>query len=162
MAALEPGRPDYLEATRDLLERMPFAKELGMVLDVIEPGRVSGKLARRLEWTQQHGVLHAGVVVGLADQVAGMAAFTLLPEGADIVSVNFAVSMLRPADAPVVFAEGWVVKAGRRLIFTAARVFGERSGRLVDFATAAVTMAVKKRDSGAGTKDSIEGIGSRE
>lgn len=142
MANFTPVRPDFLDAVRDLHDRMPFVKQLGIVLDLIEPGRVAGKLARRLELTQQHDALHAGVVIGLADQLAGLAAYSLMREGREIVSVDFSVQLLRPADAQVIYAEGWVIKPGERFIFTAARVFGETDGQFKDFANAQITMAV--------------------
>lgn len=143
MSEFRPGRPDYLEAVRELHDRMPFARQLGIVLNRIEPGRVAGQVARHLEVIQQHGALHAGAIIGLADQMAGLAAYTLMSPGQEIVSVNFSVQMLRPADADIIHAEGWVIKPGERLTFTGARVYGEKSGEVKDFANLLITMAVR-------------------
>ena len=47
MSQCQPRRPDYLEAVKELHDRMPFAKQLGIVLDQIESaarGRPSGSL----------------------------------------------------------------------------------------------------------------------
>jgi uncharacterized protein (TIGR00369 family) len=143
MTEFQPGRPDYREAVRELHDRMPFAKQLGMVLDRIEPGRVTGQVARHLELMQQHGALHAGAIIGLADQMAGLAAYTLMSPGQEIVSVNFSVQLLRRADSDIIHAEGWVIKPGERFIFTGARVYGEQAGEVKDFANILITMAVR-------------------
>ena len=143
MSQFQPRRPDYLEAVKELHDRMPFAKQLGIVLDQIEPGRVAGKVARHLEVMQQHGALHAGAIIGLADQMAGLAAYSLMESGQEIVSVNFSVQLLRPADADVIHAEGWVIKPGRRFTFTGARVYGEKFGEVEDFANLLITMAIR-------------------
>ncbi len=143
MGKFEPRRPDYEAAVRELNSRMPFSAFLGIELDRIEPGRVCGRIPRRLDLMQQHGALHAGAVIGLVDQMAGLAAYSLMSPGQEILSINFSVQLLRPSDADPVFAEGWVIKPGERLSFTGGRAYGVQNGVERDFANVLITMAIR-------------------
>lgn len=143
MGQFEPRRPDYEAAVRELNSRMPFSAFLGIELDRIEPGRVHGRIPRRLDLMQQHGALHAGAVIGLVDQMAGLAAYSLMSPGQEILSVNFSVQLLRPADADPIQAEGWVIKPGERISFTGGRVYGIQDGVEKEFANVLITMAIR-------------------
>ena len=57
MGKFEPRRPDYEAAVRELNSRMPFSAFLGIGLDRSEPGRVCGRVPRRLGLMQQEGEL---------------------------------------------------------------------------------------------------------
>ena len=73
---------------------------------------------------QQHGYLHAGVVTTIADSAAGYAAYSLMPAGSEVLSVEFKVNMLRPAQGLEFVARAEVIKAGRTLTVVRADVFG--------------------------------------
>lgn len=88
--------------------------------------------------TQQHGYAHAGVMASIADSACGYAALSVMPEGCEVVSVEFKLNMLRPCTAGEIVAEGTVVKSGKTLVFTEGRVMGaDGSG---PFATMTATM----------------------
>src|SRR6266566_3239498 len=79
-----------------------FAKQsvmelIGAKLSRIEPGLVEITVPYRTDLTQQHGYLHAGVVTTIADSACGYAAYSLMPAGAEVLSVEFKVNLLRPA-----------------------------------------------------------------
>ncbi len=65
--------------------------------------------------TQQNGYLHAGVVTTMLDSACGYAAFTLVPAGSNILSVEFKVNLLSPAKGDAFLATGRVLKAGKAL-----------------------------------------------
>ncbi len=67
---------------------------------------------------QQHGYVHAGVVGMIVDSAAGYAAMTVAPPDASILSVEYKINMLRPADGEKLIARGQVVKSGRTLCIT--------------------------------------------
>jgi len=88
--------------------------------------------------TQQHGYAHAGVMASIADSACGYAALSVMPEGCEVVSVEFKLNMLRPCTAGEIVAEGTVVKSGKTLVFCEGRVMGsDGSG---PFATMSATM----------------------
>ncbi len=78
---------------------------------------------------QQHGFVHGGVVGMIADTAGGYAAMTVTPEDASVLSVEYKLNLLAPADGEKLIARGQVVRSGRTLIVTNAEVFAVRDGR---------------------------------
>jgi hypothetical protein len=66
----------------------------------------------RTELTQQNGYLHAGVVTTIADSACGYAAYSLMPAGSEVLSVEFKVNLLRPAKGDRFLAHAEVIKPG--------------------------------------------------
>ena len=98
-------------------------KLLGAVLERVAPGAVDIRLPFRAELTQQHGFLHAGVTTSIADSACGYAAFTLMPPGAAVLTVEFKVNLMAPAAGETFVARGRVLKAGRTLTICSGDVF---------------------------------------
>ena len=71
---------------------------------------------------QQHGFVHGGVVGMIADSAAGYAAMTMVPDGASVLTVEYKMNLLAPADGEKLIARGKVVRPGRTLIVTQAVV----------------------------------------
>ena len=46
------------------------------------------------EFTQQNGFVHGGIITAGLDNACGIAAFTLLPPGSDILTVEFKTNLL--------------------------------------------------------------------
>lgn len=77
---------------------------------------------------QQHGFVHGGVVGMIADSAAGYAAMTTTPESASVLTVEYKMNLLAPADGEIILARGRVIRPGRTLIVTQAEVFAEKNG----------------------------------
>jgi uncharacterized protein (TIGR00369 family) len=86
---------------------------LGARITRVAPGEVELELPFREDLTQQHGFLHAGIVTTVLDSAAGYAAFTLMPEDAGVVSVEFKTHLLAPATGDRLVARAKVVRSGR-------------------------------------------------
>ena len=112
MHAPDPG---FEQRTLDSFARQPAMRTLGARLERVEPGFVRLAMAHRAELTQQHGFLHAGVVATGLDSACGYAAFTLMPAGAGVLTIEFKINLLAPARGPLLHLEGRVVKAGRTI-----------------------------------------------
>jgi len=54
---------------------------LGVTMDGFGPGWCQLRLPFRVEVTNEAGIMHGGMIGFLADDAAGFAAFSLLPEG---------------------------------------------------------------------------------
>src|SRR5262249_56010267 len=65
-----------------LVDMMPFAAGLGIVLDAAAPDGVRGRLPWAPERCTTGGILHGGVLMALADSLGGICAFLNLPPGA--------------------------------------------------------------------------------
>lgn len=81
-------------------------------------------LPNRAEVTQQHGYIHAGATSAIADSAGGYAAFTLFPEGSAVLTVEYKINLLAPAQGDHLEARGVVVKSGRTLSVCRLEVFG--------------------------------------
>ena len=123
---------------------------LGASLERVAPGEVELLLPFRDDLTQQHGFLHAGVVTAVIDSACGYAALSLMEPGAAVLSVEFKVNLLAPAQGALFRAVGRVVRAGRTLTVVSGELraypAAERGG---DFAVTAMLtgtmMAVRDR-----------------
>ena len=96
---------------------------LGAELSLVAPGVIEITLPYRADLAQQHGYLHAGIVTTIADTACGYAAYSLMPSGSEVLSVEFKVNLLRPAQAETFVARAEVIKAGRTLTVVRADVF---------------------------------------
>jgi uncharacterized protein (TIGR00369 family) len=112
-----------LARIRENFARQAFMATLGASLTRVAPGEVEISLPVREALSQQQGFLHAGVTATIADSACGYAALTLMPEGRDVVSVEFKVNLLAPATGDRVVARAHVIRAGRTLTVCRATVF---------------------------------------
>ena len=121
--------PDFAERVRASFERQPAMRLIGASMPVIEPGYTEIHLPHAPEITQQHGYIHGGVVGMIADSAAGFAASTLTTAETGVLTVEYKLNLLAPADGQLLIAEGSVVRYGRTLIVTRAEVFAVHHGR---------------------------------
>lgn len=136
--------------------RASFAKQglmatLGATLVDLAPGRIEIAFKPTSAISQQHGFVHAGALSAIADSAAGYAALSLMPPDQGVLTTEFKINFLEPADGDRIRALGTVMKAGRTLTFAQAEVFAEADGheRLIAYFTATM-MAVEGR---AGIED---------
>lgn len=123
---------------------------LGVTLEHVAPGETDLALPFRVDLTQQDGFLHAGVLAAVADSACGYAAFTLMPAGANVLSVEFKLNLLAPASGARVVARARVLRAGRTITVVRADVFAEQAAGAKLVATMLGTMmAVLPRPGGA-------------
>src|SRR6185436_20171046 len=116
--------PEFAADVRKSFAAQSIMQTIGAQLSRVEPGIVEISLPYRTELTQQNGYLHAGIITTIADSAAGYAAFTLMPAGASVLSVEFKVNLLRPASGEMFLARAEVIKAGKTLTVVRADVFG--------------------------------------
>ncbi|HEV8128226.1 MAG TPA: PaaI family thioesterase [Candidatus Eisenbacteria bacterium] len=110
-----PKNPDFERLVRESFQKQEVMATLGARLARVAPGEVEIELPYRADLTQQHGFLHAGVVTAVLDSCCGYAAFSLMPPGAGVLSVEFKVNLLAPARGDRLIARGHVVRAGRTI-----------------------------------------------
>ena len=63
----------------------------------------------------------------IADAAAGFAAMTMTPAGASVLTVEYKMNFVAPADGEKLIARGQVVRQGRTLFVTKAEVFVVRN-----------------------------------
>jgi uncharacterized protein (TIGR00369 family) len=124
MILAEPANTQFAEDIRTSFAKQSIMELIGAKIGRVEPGLVEIVLPYRKDLAQQHGYLHAGIVTTIADSACGYAAFSLMPPGSNVLSVEFKINMLRPAKGDSFLARGEVVKSGRTLTVVRADVFG--------------------------------------
>ncbi|MGH8734742.1 MAG: PaaI family thioesterase [Burkholderiales bacterium] len=97
---------------------------IGATLKSVEAGRVEIALPYRDDLTQQKGFIHGGILGMIADSACGYAAFSLMPAGGSLVTVEYKMNILTPARGALV-AHGHVVRPGRTLTVTRGEVYAE-------------------------------------
>jgi uncharacterized protein (TIGR00369 family) len=88
---------------------------IGANLVGVAPGAVAIALPFRGDLTQQHGYLHAAVVTAILDSACGYAALSLLPAGAEVLTIEYKVNFVAPAWGRRFIARGRVTKPGRTI-----------------------------------------------
>ncbi|MFD7441677.1 PaaI family thioesterase [Streptomyces sp. NPDC059909] len=120
----EQASPEVQKRIQASFDRQGLMAHLGARITHIGPGRVHIVLPSRPEVTQQHGYFHAGATSAIADSAGGYAAYTLFPEGADVLTVEYKINLLAPATGDHIAAVGTVLKSSRTLTVCQLEVFG--------------------------------------
>jgi uncharacterized protein (TIGR00369 family) len=124
----EAQDPEFAQRVRESFERQGFMRHLGAELISLQPGGVEIRVSFRRELTQQHNYFHAGVTGAVADSACGYAAYTLMPADSSVLTVEYKMNLLAPADGEELIARARVVRSGRTLKVCTADVFVRKGG----------------------------------
>lgn len=114
---------DFAELVTASFDKQNAMHLIRATLPVVEHGRTEIHLPHWEGIEQQHGFVHGGVVGMIADSAAGYAAMTVVAASASVLTVEYKMNLVAPADGEKLIARGQVVRAGRTLIVTKAEVF---------------------------------------
>jgi uncharacterized protein (TIGR00369 family) len=129
VSAFEPRNPDYEARVRESFARQGAMTLIGASIVWLAPGECDLAVDRRGELLQQHGYFHGGIAGTLADSAGGYAAFSLMAAEASVLTVEYKINLVAPADGERLIARGRVVKPGRTLVIARADVYVTRGGR---------------------------------
>jgi uncharacterized protein (TIGR00369 family) len=138
--AHRPLDPDYADRVRESFHRQGLMNNLGAQLADVQPGSAEIRVAFRNDLTQQHGYFHAGVSGAIADTACGYAAHTLMPADSAVLTVEFKLNLLAPAQGEELIARAHVVRSGRTLTICTADVYARRGERETHCATMLATI----------------------
>jgi len=119
-----PADPRFAQRCRESFGRQKAMALIGARLARVEPGFVEIELPYRDDLTQQKGFVHGGILGMIADTACGYSAFSLMPAGCSLVTVEYKINILAPARSGLV-AKGQVVKPGRTLTIARAEVYAD-------------------------------------
>ena len=143
----------YLNAdlVQEIFRNANFIHTLGIRLLGFGPGwcETDAVISRALH--QQHGLVHAGVLMTIADHACGGAAATTVPEEKDVITVENKIVFLRPATGQTIFCRAEVLRSGKNLVFAEAVVSGDDHGtrRMVAKGSSTLLVIPRKKDSAA-------------
>lgn len=121
--------PHFAERVQASFELQNAMQLIRATMPVIEHGHTEIHLPHWTGVEQQHGFVHGGVVGMLADSAAGYAAMTMVPASASVLTVEFKMNLVSPAEGEKLIARGKVARPGRTLIITQAEVFAVKDGK---------------------------------
>lgn len=136
----EPQDPGYAERVRASFAQQGAMHTIGAELAELAPGRAVIALAWQQGLTQQHGFLHAGIVATALDSACGYAASTLMPAEAGVLTIEYKINLLAPAQGQRFRMEGVVVKPGRTITVAEGRALAFDEGREKLVATMTATL----------------------
>lgn len=140
MTAFRVRNPHYEARARASFERQNFLQMMGAKLVLLEPGAADLEIKHRDDLMQQHGYYHAGVSATLADTAAGYAGLALFPADRGVLTSEFKINLLNPAQGEKLIARGRVIKSGRTLTICRSDVFAQTGGEEIHVATCLVTL----------------------
>ena len=136
--------PGIADRVRRSFDKQRIMSTIGATLEHVADGEVHIALVVRSDLTQQHGYVHAGILATIADSACGYAALSVMPEDAAVLSIEFKINMLAPAEGTRLIARGRVIRPGRTIVVCRADVYAERDGAEKLVATMTGTMMVVK------------------
>jgi uncharacterized protein (TIGR00369 family) len=128
MPRFEAKNPDYLKVATATFDGQQAMRTLGISIVRIEAGEVELSMPYAAGWTQQNGFVHAGIITTALDTACGIAAFTLMPSGSGVLTVEFKTNLLAPAKGERFAFRAGVIKPGRTLTICEARAFAQADG----------------------------------
>ena len=124
------------ERIKGSFDKQGLMQTLNARLSEVEKGRVKITCDFSKALTQQHGFFHAGVLTSIVDSACGYAALTLMPVDKEVLSVEFKINFLKPANTSKLIATGTVLQSGKTLTVCEGHVFDETETKLLAKMTA--------------------------
>lgn len=122
------GRGDFHERISRSFDRQGAMHTLGAELTRVSPGVVEIELPFDVKLTQQHGILHAGVISAALDSACSYAAYTLIEPEASILTIEFKVNLMSPGRGERFLFRGEVTKPGSTIIVADGRGYALSDG----------------------------------
>ena len=143
-----PKDKNYAARVRESFDRQKFMNLINAKLASVEPGYCEIHVPYDRNLTQQHAFFHAGVIGTIADNAAGYAAFSLMDKHSTILTVEFKINLLSPADGEVLIGKSSVLKYGRTLTVCRSDVFVVKAGveKLCAAAQSTLIELVERKD----------------
>ncbi len=114
--------------------------------EVVEKGYFQSRVLIEEHHRQQDGFVHAGVMATMADHTAGYAAFTTVPEEFQILTIEFKINFLRPANGDSLVCRSRVIREGSQIIISESEVFDLKGENETIVAKGLVTLMAVPKD----------------
>jgi len=111
------------ELVRRRMRESKATELFGFDVESVHDGRAIFRFDVRPRHKQIHGVVHGGILAALADTAAAIAAYTVIPRGREIATLELKINYLEPVPGGRVKADARVLRAGRNFIVTECEIF---------------------------------------
>jgi len=113
------------ELVRRRMRESKATELFGFDVESVHDGRAIFRFDVRPKHKQIHGVVHGGILAALADTAAAIAAYTVIPRGTEIATLELNINYLEPVPGGRVKADARVLRSGRNFIVTECEIFNE-------------------------------------
>ena len=117
--------PELVELIRSRMRENEAIAHLDFELESVGQGHAVFFMDVKPKHKQLHGVVHGGFLAALADTAAAIAAYSMLPKGTEIATVELKINYLEPVPGGRVRAEGHVLRKGRNFVVTECEIYNE-------------------------------------
>ena len=122
---LTPEEKRVTELVRLRMKESKSSELLGFEVESVHDGRAIFRLDVRPSHKQIHGVVHGGILAALADTTAAIAAYTVVPRGVELATLELKINYLEPVPGGRVKADARVLRSGRNFIVAECEIFNE-------------------------------------
>jgi uncharacterized protein (TIGR00369 family) len=129
MTPFVPKNPEFAAVVAASFARQGLMQALGIRLAEVTPGHCTLEVAAGPRLTQQQDFFHGALVGAMLDSAAGYAAYSLMPAGSDVLTTEYKVNFVAPAEGEHLIARGHVIKPGCTLTVASAEAFCRRGER---------------------------------
>ncbi len=112
-------------------DKQNIMKTLNAKLAEVEKGIVKITCDFSEGLTNQHGFFHAGVLTSILDSSCGYSALTMMPENAEVLTVEFKVNFMKPAKTDKIVAIGKVLQSGKTLTICEGYLYDSNEEKLI-------------------------------
>ena len=127
-------------------DQMPVNKLLGMEIIALNEGYAKVKVPFKNEFVGdfKRGLWHGGVLAGVADSAGGLVALSLAHPDEQVNTIDMRIDYLHGAKEEDIFAEGHLIKSGKRVIVTDVKLFQKGNDQPVAVARCAYSILRKR------------------
>ncbi|HXH03287.1 MAG TPA: PaaI family thioesterase [Candidatus Competibacteraceae bacterium] len=133
---LQHARISVAEFEQLAREQLPFAVQMGIRMDRIEPGRVLGRAIYSPDFLRPGGTVSGPVQMALADAVMYAVVLSLIGRVELAVTTNLTCNFLRRPKPADLIADGRILKLGKRLAVGEVLLYSEGEAEPVAHVTA--------------------------
>jgi acyl-CoA thioesterase len=124
------GGEKYLKKVKELTNRSPFYRLLGMEVLEIQKGESRIQMPFRKKLTHPYGIVHGGAIASLADSAVAMALISLVRPSDRITTIEFKINFFAPVSQGKLLAQAKVIYKGSKTAVGDVEVINE-TGKLV-------------------------------
>jgi len=110
-------------ATRRHMKKSRAIAMLGFALEAVGKGRAVLRLKTRPHHKQLNNVVHGGILAAMADTASAIAAYTTVPAGVALATVELKINYLEGVPGGKIRAEGRVLRTGRNFVVCECEIF---------------------------------------
>jgi uncharacterized protein (TIGR00369 family) len=112
-----------LEIMREHFQKSRAVSFLGFEVEAVEKGNATLRMEVCEDHKQLNGVVHGGILAAMADTAAAVAAYTVIPKGAALATIELKINYLEAVPEGKIKANARILRAGRNFLVAECEIF---------------------------------------